>query len=86
MILSQSQGRYVECRIKDKQDKYTREQVWNQIICKTNFALLKQECKYNDLESKVNKNVDIKFVAHDTFLEQPSSGTLNIVILESQII
>ena len=84
--LRQSQRRYVECRIKDKQGKYTWEQVWNQIIYKTNFSLLKQECKYNDLESKVNKNVDIKFGAHDTFLEQPSSGTLNIVILESQII
>ena len=33
-----------------------------------------------------NKNVDIKFSAHDAFLEWPSSSTLNIEILESQII
>ena len=32
------------------------------------------------------KNVDIKFSAHDAFLEKPSSGTLKIEILESQII
>jgi hypothetical protein len=34
----------------------------------------------------INKNVNIKFSVHDTFLKQPSSGTLNIKILESQII
>jgi hypothetical protein len=33
-----------------------------------------------------HKNVDIKFSGHNTFLEKPSSGTLNIEILESQII
>jgi hypothetical protein len=33
-----------------------------------------------------NKNVDVKFSAHDTFLELPSSGTLKIERLESQII
>ena len=33
-----------------------------------------------------NKNVDIKFSAHDALLEQPSSGTLKAKILESQII
>ena len=33
-----------------------------------------------------NKNVDIKLSAHDTFLEQPSSGTLKIEKLENQII
>jgi hypothetical protein len=33
-----------------------------------------------------NKNVDIKFSAHDAFLESPSSGTLKIERLESQII
>jgi len=33
-----------------------------------------------------NKNVDIKFSAHDTFLEEPSLGTLKIERLESQII
>jgi hypothetical protein len=33
-----------------------------------------------------NKNVDIKFSAHDAFLEKPSSGTLKIEILGSQII
>jgi hypothetical protein len=32
------------------------------------------------------KNVDIKFSAHDTFLEKPSSGTLKIERLESGII
>jgi len=26
----------------------------------------------------LNKNVDIKFIAHDAFLELISSGTLNI--------
>ena len=31
-----------------------------------------------------NENVDIKFSAHDAFLEQPSSGTLKIKRLESQ--
>jgi len=33
-----------------------------------------------------NKNVDIKFSAQDAFLEYPSSGTLKIERLESQII
>jgi len=33
-----------------------------------------------------NKNVDVKFSAQNQFLESPSSGTLNIEILESQII
>jgi hypothetical protein len=33
----------------------------------------------------LNKTVDIQFSAHDTFREYPSSGTLNIEILESQI-
>jgi len=33
-----------------------------------------------------NKNVDIKFSAHDAFLKQPSSGTLKAKIFESQII
>ena len=32
------------------------------------------------------KNVRITFSAHGTFLESPSSDTLNIVILESEII
>jgi hypothetical protein len=32
-----------------------------------------------------NKNVDIILSAHDAFLEQPSSGTLKIERLESQI-
>ena len=32
-----------------------------------------------------NKNVDIKFSAHDAFLEWPSSGTLKIEKLESHI-
>ena len=37
--------------------------------------------------SSVNdKIVDIKFSAHDTFLEYPSSGILNIEILESPMI
>ena len=34
----------------------------------------------------INKNVDIKFNAHDTFLEKPSAGTFKIEILESRII
>ena len=33
-----------------------------------------------------NKNVDIKFSAHDAFLEKPSSGALNIERLERKII
>lgn len=33
-----------------------------------------------------NKNVDIKFSPHDAFLWKPSSGTLKLQILESQII
>ena len=35
---------------------------------------------------KKKKKVDIKFSAHDAFLESPSSGTLKIERLESQII
>ena len=34
----------------------------------------------------INKNVDIKFSAHDAFLEKPLSGTLEIERLDSQII
>ena len=33
-----------------------------------------------------NKNVDIKLSVHNTILEQPSSGTLKVKRLESQII
>jgi len=33
-----------------------------------------------------NKNADIKFSVHGTFLEYPSSGTLKIERFESQII
>jgi len=33
-----------------------------------------------------NKNVDIKFSVHDTFLEWPSSGMLKMERLESLII
>ena len=36
--------------------------------------------------SSINKNVNIKFRTHDAFLEKPSSGTLNIERLESQVI
>jgi hypothetical protein len=36
--------------------------------------------------SDSNTNVDIKFSAHDTFLEGPSSGTIKIERLENQII
>jgi hypothetical protein len=32
------------------------------------------------------KNVDIKLSTHNTFLEKPSSGTLKIERLESEII
>ena len=38
------------------------------------------------LEIAGNKNVDIKFSAHNPFLEESSSGTLKIERLESQII
>ena len=38
------------------------------------------------LTSHGNKNVDIKFSAHEAFLEWSSSGTLKIERLESQII
>jgi hypothetical protein len=38
------------------------------------------------LPSDRNKNVDIEFSAHDAFLTEPSSGTLNVKRLESQII
>jgi hypothetical protein len=38
------------------------------------------------LKSKFDKNVDMKYSAHDTFVEQPSPGTLKIDRLESQII
>ena len=34
----------------------------------------------------LNKNVDIKFSAHDMFLEQPSSNTLKVERLENKII
>jgi hypothetical protein len=34
----------------------------------------------------MNKNEDIKFNAHQTFLEQPSSGATKAIGLESQII
>ena len=33
-----------------------------------------------------NKNVDIKFSAHDSFLQKLSSGTLKLKIFENQII
>ena len=33
-----------------------------------------------------NKNVDIKFSNHETFLELPSSGTLIVLRLESLVI
>ena len=36
-------------------------------------------------EALVGMNVDIKFSAHDAFMEGPSSGTLKIERLESQI-
>jgi hypothetical protein len=38
------------------------------------------------LEIAGSKNVDIKFSAHNPFLEESSSGTLKIERLESQII
>ena len=44
---------------------------------------------YDKKQNKTKQNkkhVDIKFSAHDTFLEQPPSGTLEIERLESQII
>jgi hypothetical protein len=42
--------------------------------------------KNNCNMKSMNKNVDIKFSAHDAFLEEPSSGTLKIERLGSQII
>jgi hypothetical protein len=36
-------------------------------------------------EALVGMNVDIKFSAHDAFMEGPSSGTLKIERMESQI-
>jgi len=33
-----------------------------------------------------NKNIDIKFSVHDTFLESPSSGMLKVERLKNQII
>ena len=36
--------------------------------------------------SSINKNVNIKFRTHDAFLEKPSSGTLKVHRVESQII
>jgi len=43
-------------------------------------AIIPNKCMF------VNKNVDIKFSAHDAFLELPSSGTLKVKIFERQII
>ena len=40
----------------------------------------------NGLSPLINKNVNIKFSAHDRFLKEPSSGTLNAKIFESQVI
>ena len=40
----------------------------------------------NILEIAGSKNVNIKYSAHDPFLEESSSGTLKIERLESQII
>ena len=34
----------------------------------------------------VNENVDIKFSAHDAFLEKPSSSTIKAKIFENQVI
>ena len=42
--------------------------------------------KTSIFRNSINKNVDIKFSAHDAFLELHSSGTLKIERLESQII
>ena len=33
-----------------------------------------------------NKNVDILFIAHNAFLKYPSSGTITLKSMESQII
>ena len=42
--------------------------------------------KTSIFRNSINKNVDIKFSAHDAFLELHSFGTLKIERLESQII
>jgi hypothetical protein len=38
------------------------------------------------MATHVNKNVDIQFSSHDSFLEQTSTGTLLVKRLKSQII
>ena len=45
-----------------------------------------EELKISIKNLSNNKNVDIKYSAHNTYLEWPSSGTINIERLESQII
>jgi hypothetical protein len=42
-------------------------------------------CGY-DVDDHSQQKIDIKFSAHDAFLEEPSSGTLKVKIFESQII
>ena len=54
---------------------------WQQCMC---IVSNKGHLEYG--MTAFNKNVDIKFSAHDAFLELSSSGMLKIEILETQII
>jgi hypothetical protein len=47
---------------------------------------LVQKYVVHDLLTHYNKNVDIQMSEHESFLELPSSSTLKIGRLESQII
>jgi hypothetical protein len=40
----------------------------------------------NEPQYASENNVDVEFSAHVTFLEKPSSGTLNVISFESLII
>jgi hypothetical protein len=49
-------------------------------IIDTHMSLVVEMMKCH--KAFINKNVDIKFSAHDAFLEKPSSGTLKVERLE----
>jgi hypothetical protein len=65
--------------------------LWTAILVSFNFSksritnVVAWKCNCHVLRF-TNQNVDIKFSAHDTFLEKHSSGTLKIRRLESQAI
>ena len=54
--------------------------------CRQSFNHRRCSVHYDRNKNDNVKNVDIKFSAHDAFLEYPSSGTLNIKKLESELI